>query len=98
MEVIIPLVISFLIPLISAPLVARRRIELSGWTICWRYGLVASGVIAVLMILMTAQLAAAVGGGLGALFFAIFVLPTALLAGGLGMGGAAIGITMVRRK
>lgn len=98
MEVIIPLVLSFILPLISAPGLARQRADLTGKTICLRFGAAAGGLLTLLMVLFAGQTSATIGGGLGAFFLLVLAIPTGFLAFLLGAGSAALGVALARRK
>jgi glucose-6-phosphate-specific signal transduction histidine kinase len=98
MEVTIPLAMTFLISLITAPSIARRRIDLSRWIICLRYSLTAGTLIALLMIFLALISFSEIDGYLSGFVLFILVIPTALLAAALGMAGASLGTFIGRQK
>lgn len=98
MEVIIPLFLAFLLPAITAPSIARRRVDLSAATICWRFGLSAAVPLGLLMVLLALQMASETSGYLGGVFMMILVLPVIVFAFVLGAAGAAAGTAFGRRK
>ena len=97
MEVIISLFLAFLLPVITAPTIARRRLDLSVRTLCWRFGLIAAVSLGLFWILLALQGASEAGGGLGAMFMLILVLPATGFAFVLGAASAALGMAFGRR-
>lgn len=98
MEIAIPLVLSFFLPMLMALGIARRRIDLTGTKICIRFGLATSVVLTLIMLMFVGQANAMVGGGLDAFILLLLVVPAGVLAFLLAAGGAAVGVSMARQK
>jgi FtsH-binding integral membrane protein len=98
MEIIVLLVLSFFLPVITAPSIAKRREDLSAGIICIRYGLSTACLMGLLMSLLTAQTAGDISNGLGAFLMMLLIIPVALLAFGLGATGASLGVWLGRHK
>ena len=98
MEILIPLFLTFLIPIITASAIGRRRLDLTIGKIALRHGVATGSILFVLMFLFVGVASGQIGGGLGAFFLAILAIPTGLLAFGLGAAGGALGAHIGRRK